>query len=124
MDNQADVFDPNPDVNNWAQGLDWWPDARNANSTVLADVYRIAYRQGANVAAQKECVGNDAEYPLVLGYGSFAVRDLLELLDSSLILGGSDSLGVAVGFDSGDFVLLGHLVKDGLITSGESERRA
>ncbi len=103
----SERFDPNPLDNSWAVGPDWWPDARYAESSVLADIYRIAYRQGARVAEQKDCLGNDAEYPLCLGYGAFAVRELLEQVEPSLILGESDSLGVAVGFDSGDFVLLG-----------------
>ena len=81
---------------------------------MLADIYRIAYRQGARVAEQKGCLGNDAEYPLVLGYGAFAVRELLGQVEPPLVLGGSASLGVAVGFDSGDFVLVGRLVRDGL----------
>ena len=81
---------------------------------MLAETYRIAYRQGALVAEQKGCLGNDAEYPLVLGYGGFAVRELIGQIEPSLLLGKSDSLGVAVGLDSGDFVLLGELTKSGL----------
>ena len=110
----SERFDPDPHDNSWAVGPDWWPDARYANSAVLADIYRIAYRQGARVAEQKGCLGNDAEYPLVLGYGAFAVRELLGQVEPPLVLGGSASLGVAVGFDSGDFVLVGRLVRDGL----------
>ncbi len=110
----SERFDPSPDDNSWAVGPDWWPDRRYAGSAVLADIYRIAYRQGARVAEQKGCLGNDAEYPLMMGYGAFAVRELLEQVEPSLVLGGSASLGVAVGFDSGDFVLVGRLGRDGL----------
>lgn len=110
----SDRFDPDPHNNSWAVGPNWWPDSGYANSAVLADVYRIAYRQGARVAEQKRCLGNDAEYPLCLGYGAFAVRELLSQVEPSLILGRSNSFGVAVGFDSGDFVLVGRLVRDGL----------
>ena len=46
---------------------------------------------------------------------SGAVREVLASVESSLILGESDSLGIAVGFDSGDFILLGKLTHDGLI---------
>jgi hypothetical protein len=90
----------------WAIRPAWWPTARYARSVVLADIYRIAYRKGG--------LGNDAEYPLCLGYGAFAVRDLLGKVEPSLFLGESDSVGVAVGFDSGDFVLLGKLGPSGL----------
>ena len=110
----SERFDPDPHDNSWAVGPDWWPDARYASSAVLADVYRIAYRQDAPVAEQKSCLGNDAEFPLCLGYGAFAVRDLLGQVKPSLVLGESDSLGIAVGFDSGDFILLGELTSDGL----------
>ena len=73
----SERFDPDPHDNSWAVGPDWWPDGRYAGSTVLADVYRIAYRQDTPVAEQKWCLGNDAEYPICLGYGAFAVRDVL-----------------------------------------------
>jgi hypothetical protein len=101
----SERFDPDPDSNDWAVGPDWWPDARYARSPVLADIYRIAYRKGG--------LANDAEYPLCLGYGAFAVREILAQVEPSLILGESDSLGVAVGFDSGDFVRLGQLGPSG-----------
>jgi hypothetical protein len=111
----SERFDADPDDNSWAVGPDWWPDARYARSAVLADIYRIAYRQDARGAEQKNCLGNDAEYPLCLGYGSFAVRYLLGQVDPGLVLGRSESLGVAVGFDSGDFILIGELTSDGLM---------
>ena len=111
----SERFDPDPDDNSWAVGPDWWPDKRYAESVVLADIYRLSFRQRASAADQKGCLGNDAEYPLVLGYGAFAVRELLGQVAPSLLLGRSDSLGVAVGFDSGDFVVVGRLVLDGLL---------
>jgi hypothetical protein len=75
---------------------------------VLVKLYKVAYR--------KDGLGNDAEYPLCLAYGSLAVRDLLRDADPSVLLGSSRSLGIAVGFDSGDFVLVGKLSKDGLVS--------
>lgn len=111
----SERFYPDPEDNGWAVGPDWWPDARYANSAVLAQVYHIAYGHSARLGEQRECLGNDAEYPLCLGYGAFAVRELLGHVEPSLLLGRSESLGVAVGFDSGDFVLLGRLVQDGVV---------
>jgi hypothetical protein len=110
----SERFDPHPHDNGWAVGPERQPNARYANSAELADVYRVAYRQGASIAEQEGCLGNDAEYPLCLGYGTFAVRELLGQVEPSLVLGRSDSLGVAVGFDSGDFVLIGELTRHGL----------
>jgi hypothetical protein len=100
-------FDPSPEDNSWAVGPDWWPESRYARSRVLATVYKIAYRHDG--------LANDAEYPLCLAYGGLAVRDLLRDADPSLFLGRSSSLGIAVGFDSGDFVLVGKLSKSGLV---------
>ena len=111
----SDRFDPDPEDNSWAVGPKWWPKGRYAESKILADLYRISYRQRAGASAQKDCLGNDAEYPLCLGYGLFAVKKLLEKMEPALILGKSDSIGVAVGFDSGDFVLVGRMTKDGLL---------
>jgi hypothetical protein len=111
----SEQFDPDPDDNSWADGPDWWPDARYAHSAVLAEIYRIAHRQDVRGALQKRCLGNDAEYPLCLAYGALAVREVLGLVEPSLVLGQSSSLGVAVGFDSGDFVLVGRLVPEGLV---------
>jgi hypothetical protein len=103
----SERFDRSPDDNSWAVGPQWRPEDRYANSSVLARVYRIASRKGG--------LGNHAEYPLCLAYGGLAVRDLLRAGDPSLFLGSSSSLGVAVGFDSGDFVLVGKLSKQGLV---------
>jgi hypothetical protein len=111
----SERFDPDPDEKDWAVGPDWWPEARSARSSVLADIFRIAYRLGAGVEEREEGLGNDAEYPLCLGYGAFVVRELLGQVEPSLILGRSASIGVAVGFDSGDFVLAGELVPGGLV---------
>lgn len=116
----SERFELDPENNEWAVGPDWWPESRYANSTVLADIYGIAYRQGTRGDEQKACLGNDAEYPLCLGYGAFSVRELLSQVEPSLVLGQAESLGVAVGFDSGDFVLLGQLVMDGLVSFGGS----
>ena len=101
-------FDPSPDDNSWAVGPDWWPEGRYAHSSVLVKLYKIAYR--------KDGLGNDAEYPLCLAYGSLAVRDLLRDAAPSVLLRSSRSLGIAVGFDSGDFVLVGKLSKAGLVS--------
>jgi hypothetical protein len=120
----SERFDPDPDDNSWAVGPDWWPDSRYANSKVLANIYRIAYRQGARVAEQKGCLGHDAAYPLVLGYAAFAVRELLGLIEPSLVLGRSHTLGVAVGFDSGDFLLIGELTNSGLKPIDPNVKRA
>ncbi len=107
----AERFVADPHNNSWATGPSWLPDAPDAESEVLAGIYRIAYRRTGD---QSESLGNDAEYPLCLAYATLAVRDTLRQLEPAIILGRSESLGIAIGFDEGDFVLLGTLTKAGL----------
>ena len=52
--------------------------------------------------------------------GAFAVQRLLSEIEPAVILRGSDSVGVAVGFDSGDFLLVGRLRSEGLTPIGGS----
>jgi hypothetical protein len=89
----SERFDPNPEDNSWAVGPDWWPQDRYAHSAVLADVYRVAYRREEPVAEQKNGLGNDAEYPLCLGYATYAVRDVLRQISPSRLLGEAVELG-------------------------------
>lgn len=105
-------FDPTPHNGRWAQECDWFPNDDFARSAVLAQIYRIAY---GDESPNDDVLRNDVEYPVCLGYGAFAVRDALRLIDPAELLGESTSLGIAVGFDSGDFVLLGRLVATGLV---------
>jgi hypothetical protein len=99
-------FDLDPMNFAWATGPLWWPEHRYAHSEIMAAIYRIAY--------QEHGLGNDAEYSLCLGYGAFAIRDLLNALDPSLILDCAGPVGVAVAFDSGDGILLGRMGAAGL----------
>lgn len=101
----SERFDASSNSIEWTVNPIWWPERRYAESKVLADIYRIAYEED-------DGLGNIAEYPLCLGYGAFAVREILSRVGPALRFGVSDSVGVAVGFDSGDFVLLGQWPTD------------
>jgi hypothetical protein len=76
----SERFDPDPTNNNLAVGPDWWPGSRYAESAVLADIYRIAYRQKFRKADRKSALEVDAEFPRSLGYAAFAVRELIATL--------------------------------------------
>lgn len=102
----SEHFVSDPDDCEWAVGPKWWPEARYAHSKILASIYCLAYKSGG--------LGNNAEYPLCLGYGVFVVRELMNGLAPSGALSSIASAGVAVGFDSGDFVLLGRVTSSGL----------
>jgi hypothetical protein len=105
----------------WAVNAPWQPGACYAESDVLADIYRIAYRRGASEEERKGRLGNNAEYPLCLGYAAFALREVFaDSLSPEPILGESDSVGVMVGFDSGDFLHVGTLTESGFDTEGEA----
>ncbi len=102
------------DIYAWSVDAKWIPRWRYARSSVLAEIYRIAYPPDDSEGDCAASLSNDAEYTLCLGYSAFAVREVLRRADRALILGPSSSLGIAVGFDAGDFILLGRLTKAGL----------
>lgn len=110
----SETFTPDPNDCEWACESVWRPQSENARSAALANIYRIAYPVGLDDVEQEKRLGNDAEYPLCLAYGAFAVRRLLREFDRELLRGSSERIGVAVGFDSGDFLLVGELSSEGL----------
>lgn len=103
----SERYDPNPNSNAWAVGAEWRPENRYARSSVMRSIYRIAYSQGG--------LKNDAEYPLCLAFASLLVRKLLRGVGPDLIIHSVGTVGVAVGFDDGDFLSLGRVTPEGLI---------
>ncbi len=89
--------------------LDWacWaddsyvPDGRYADSKVLDEIYSLTNEKG---------VRDIAEYVLCLGYACLAVKYLCETVPLNLLLGSKDRRAVAVGFDSGDEILIGDVL--------------
>lgn len=101
----ADVYvggSPNFDEGDidWASEITSITERSYLNSTVLHDIYTIAYREGTGH------LGNDAEYPLALAYGAIVATQTLRG-DGMLALNLSSVKGAAAGFDSGDFLFLG-----------------
>jgi hypothetical protein len=92
----------------WACRPAYWPENRSACSEILSSIYRIAY-------TPEKGLGNNAEWSLCLAYGAFLVRYLLDRVEPNLIVGGGNPVGVAVGFDSGDFIVLGMLTRHGFV---------
>jgi len=90
----------------WACELEYRPQV-SARSAMLRSIYAIP---NGSEAGQ---LGNAAEWSLCLAYSAFAVQRLLSEVEPGLILRGSESVGVAVGFDSGDFLLVGRLTSQG-----------
>jgi hypothetical protein len=90
----------------WASNPDYCPEGRYAHSRLLRSIYRIAY-------GSKSGLGNDAEQFLCLAYVAFAVKRLLFGIDRSLVVRARHSVGVAVGWDSGDPLYIGTVTRDG-----------
>jgi len=101
-----------PDDADWACGPAWWPERRYAESDLLQDLYRIAYRPGG--------LGNDAEYPLCLAYAGLLLRDLSGRHADRLSAGVERVL--CTGFDSGDILCVGAVGRSGLVLSASAER--
>lgn len=90
-------FDADDESFEWACGPDYLPDGRYAHSKILHRIYQTV--NGSPASAM-------GEYILCLGYTAFAVRELAKRVDKIFWLGKSKQRGLAVGFDSGDGVLL------------------
>lgn len=86
----------------WACDIDRPHSGSYLNSVVLGEIYSVAYEA-------KGGLGNEAEYPLALAYGSIAARAALSDWVPPPQL--SNLQGVAVGFDSGDALLLGSFIE-------------
>jgi len=97
----------------WLFRQRWGEDTPDSGSAVLDAIYRIAYGHG-------DGLGNDAEYPLCLAYAALVVRHLARLMGPTL-LGDAAHRVLNVGFDSGDFLCIGAVQKDGLMFSRSSE---
>lgn len=95
-------FDANDESFEWACGPDYFPDGRYAHSKILDRIYQIVNGSPAS---------GMGEYILCLGYTAFAVSELTKRVDKKLWLGKSKQRGLAVGFDSGDGVLLGRVAR-------------
>jgi hypothetical protein len=77
------------------------PDGRYADSKVLDEIYSLTNEKG---------VGDIGEYVLCLGYACLAVKQLCETVPPELLLGSRDTRPVAIGFDSGDEILIGDVL--------------
>ncbi len=104
----------------WMYDLDWRPGGR-AHSVVLDAIYRLSYPPGLVTSESSDAeksayesraanrLGNDAEYNLCLAYAVFAIEALAEGNRAATLRHGGVERTIAVGFDSGDFVVLGSL---------------
>ena len=99
-------YDPKDETFVWAADPDYVPEGSRACSEVLARLYTHAYRAD-------ESLGNIAEYPLALGYTAFAIADVFK--GSNAFPGGVEAVAIAVGFNSGDGLVIGRLMPHGFV---------
>lgn len=102
----ADQFDAADDTFDWACDPSYFPDGRYAPSRVLNEIYH-------KVSVAKGSIPSYGEYVLCLGYAGLAVKQLALTLAPSLWLGAKAKRSIAVGFDSGDGILIGSITKRG-----------
>jgi hypothetical protein len=93
-------FDPDDETGDWAAWEDdsYLPVKRYANSKILHEIYRYV--------SENDNVSDFAEYILALGYSCLAVKDICHPINPKLLLGDRERRDIAVGFDSGDFIIL------------------
>jgi len=103
-------FDPGGDSADWAcQTPDsYLPEERYAESAVLDRIHQAV--QGSKVASF-------AEWVLCLGYASLVVQRMCQTIDPGLLLRRRASRAVAVGWDDGDWIVLGVMDQSGWMTS-------
>ena len=99
-------FDAADETFDWACSPDYSPKGRYAKSQVLDEIYR-------KVGKAKGSVSEYGEYVLCLGFGGLIINTLANTIDAETWLGNSMARAVAIGFDSGDGILLGSITKTG-----------
>jgi len=90
-----------------------YPQDAYAHSASLRSIYQIGYDGAGGL-------GDNAEWPLCLAFGAFAVRSLLRGKSTRLVASTAPRIGVAVGFDSGDMLKVGELTDKGFVTEGKT----
>jgi hypothetical protein len=109
-------FDPHDLSGEWAAGpCDYFPEGRYASSAVLKALYELGHRRGG--------LGQLADYLGCFGYAAFAVAELCRTIEPRTLIGKAKRRGVAVGFDSGDFILICEVSGRGLATGSDWKAR-
>jgi hypothetical protein len=99
---------PRFDERDWACWDDdsYLHEGRYAGSQVLQSLHQL-------LAAGGEAARDAGGVVLPLGYAGLAVTELCRTVDPGLLLGAAESRHVAVGWDSGDCIVLGTVRRDG-----------
>lgn len=97
-------YDPDDADYEWTLTGIYYP-AAYANPSCLEQLYAIAYEN-------EHGLGNDAEWALALAFCCAATAYALEPLNAVSVSASGRRIGIAAGFDDGDFLALGELTRD------------
>jgi hypothetical protein len=100
----------------WTRLPAYWPSGRHANSMILLQVQGMLLEAGGPALIF-------GQYLLGLGYSCLAITEACQSIPHTLLLGTRDRRRVAVGFDDGDYLLLGIVDKRGwhLLSSADEQ---
>ena len=100
----SERFDAEWETSDWACSPAYWPKVRYSDSVIITEIYRTATKRGSGIGAL-------GEYTLCLGFAALVVAAFCRSPLRDLLLGKAPFREAAVGFDSGDEVLIDVLRK-------------
>lgn len=115
-------FDPEDETFDWACLTDesYLPNGGYAKSRVLHEIYHIVHSDQPvfpHPCKMGLCKGNTScwlgEYALCLGYACLSIKEVLRSIEPTLLLGKARTRAVAVGYDSGDGIIIGNIDQNG-----------
>ncbi len=106
----TDSFDPVDTTGDWLGDPSYWPKHRYAHSRVLRALSALK----VDVATPTTSI---ARYILPLAYACLSVRETIQSIEPALLCGNRLSRGLVVGFDEGDYIVLGTIDMGGLQSS-------
>lgn len=118
------TFNPTEKSGDWAcvNGTSYFPSLRYANASVLDVIYSLTQHRTSSIFPENcrwkgGCSGSNGcwfgEYVLCLGFAGLVVNEICETIWKPIMATSNEPQAVAVGFDSGDFIILGYIDKNG-----------
>jgi len=98
----------------WACNPSWFPNGRYCNSKALKPLNRFEMRT-------KDAGYIGLEQAISEAFVAFAWAHAIQIIGPARLLGVNSSLGLGFGWDSGDNLVLGKLVPDGLVLADDLE---
>ncbi len=116
-----DIENDSTDWDNEAAKAGYMPVGRYGDSQILKAIFALTMARRAN-NSQAGIESPMGEYVLCLGYAALAVTHLCQTLPADLLLGKRSQRIASVGFDSGDYWVLGVVRRSGWHFYGDEYR--